>query len=252
MTLVLVKKFSVLSKTTKHSLKPHALTIPVRSNADGSYVSNILSLSHPRRLVRDILSSQPKELYFNVSAFGKEFHLRLRPNSRLIASDAVVEWYEDSPSIYNETEEARQDQGEGITERLWKKESLWTNCAYVGDLVDTPGASVAVSNCDGLAGMIKVGADEFFIEPLEKGQQMEEERGRLHKVYRRSALAQSSTDILPDFQSKEFCFIPLLPVVKCFPSTNEYETEFPYIIGNLWNHWALAGISSFQGWNEEI
>ncbi|KAK9398606.1 ADAMTS3: ADAM metallopeptidase with thrombospondin type 1 motif 3 [Crotalus adamanteus] len=50
--------------------------------------------------------------------------------------------------------------------------------------------------------MIKVGVEEFFIEPLEKGQQMEEERGRLHRVYRRSAIAQNSSDILPDFQSK--------------------------------------------------
>ncbi|XP_058048885.1 A disintegrin and metalloproteinase with thrombospondin motifs 3 [Ahaetulla prasina] len=202
---------TVQTETTKHSLKPYALTIPVRSSADGSYVSNFVSVRHVRRLVREVSPTQPKELYFNVSAFGREFHLRLRPNTRLIASGAVVEWYEDSPLSYNDTEEVHQDRGEGVTERLWKKESLRTNCAYIGDLVDVTGASVAVSNCDGLAGMIKVGEEEFFIEPLEKGQQMEEERGRLHMVYRRSAIAQSSSDILPDFQSKEPDLLSLEP-----------------------------------------
>ncbi|KAM3831713.1 A disintegrin and metalloproteinase with thrombospondin motifs 3-like [Vipera latastei] len=194
---------TVQTETSKHSLKPYALTIPVRSSADGSYISNVVSVTHSRRSARDVSPSPPKELYFNVSAFGREFHLRLRSNTRLIAPGAVVEWYEDSPSNYNATEEVHQDHGKGVVERLWKKESLWTNCAYVGDLVDVAGASVAVSNCDGLAGMIKVGEEEFFIEPLEKGQQMEEERGRLHRVYRRSAIAQNSSDSLPDFQSKE-------------------------------------------------
>ncbi|KAF7252769.1 A disintegrin and metalloproteinase with thrombospondin motifs 3 [Varanus komodoensis] len=53
------------------------------------------------------------------------------------------------------------------------------------------------------AGMIKTGEDEYFIEPLEKGKQMDEERGRLHVVYRRSAVAQDPTDTFPDFQSEE-------------------------------------------------
>ncbi|ETE64029.1 hypothetical protein L345_10204, partial [Ophiophagus hannah] len=134
-------------ETTKHSLKPYALTIPVRSSADGSYISNFVSVRHPRRLIRDVSPSQPKELYFNVSAFGREFHLRLRPNTRLVAPGAVVEWYEDSPSIYNGTEEVHQDQGKGVTERLWKKESLWTNCAYVGDLNESQQVMVKASEC---------------------------------------------------------------------------------------------------------
>jgi len=38
------------------------------------------------------------------------------------------------------------------------------------------------------AGMIRTDKDEFFIEPLEKGAQKEEEgRGRTHVVYRRVA-----------------------------------------------------------------
>uniref|UniRef100_A0A7M4EXW4 ADAM metallopeptidase with thrombospondin type 1 motif 2 n=1 Tax=Crocodylus porosus TaxID=8502 RepID=A0A7M4EXW4_CROPO len=59
-------------------------------------------------------------------------------------------------------------------------------CLYVGDVADLPNASVAISNCDGLAGMIRTDKDEFFIEPLEKGTREEEEGGRTHVVYRRT------------------------------------------------------------------
>lgn len=37
------------------------------------------------------------------------------------------------------------------------------------------------------AGMIRTDKDEFFIEPLRKGEQEEEEDGRTHVVYRRAA-----------------------------------------------------------------
>ncbi|XP_049670888.1 A disintegrin and metalloproteinase with thrombospondin motifs 3 isoform X1 [Accipiter gentilis] len=180
--------------------RPYGLVIPISTNADGSYISNILSASHQRRSTREV-SQSPKQLYFNVTAFGREFHLRLKPNTRLVAPEAIVEWYEDSVETGNDagnTSETRT-----ATERLWKREPLWTSCAYVGDITDIPGASVAISNCDGLAGMIRTDKDEYFIEPLERGKQMEEEKGRIHMVYRRSAVVQHPTDMLPDVHMEE-------------------------------------------------
>lgn len=38
------------------------------------------------------------------------------------------------------------------------------------------------------AGLIRTDSSEFFIEPLERGRQNDEENGRAHVVYRRSAL----------------------------------------------------------------
>lgn len=52
------------------------------------------------------------------------------------------------------------------------------------------------------AGMIRTDEDEYFIEPLERGKQMEEEKGRIHMVYRRSAVAQHPTDMLPDVHTE--------------------------------------------------
>ncbi|XP_061201802.1 A disintegrin and metalloproteinase with thrombospondin motifs 3 isoform X2 [Neopsephotus bourkii] len=180
--------------------RPYGLVIPISTNADGSYISNILSASHQRRSTREV-SQSLKQLYFNVTAFGQEFHLRLKPNTRLVAPEAVVEWYEDS--VQTGSDACNASQSRTATERLWKREPLWTNCAYVGDITDIPGASVAISNCDGLAGMIRTNKDEYFIEPLERGKQMEEEKGRIHMVYRRSAVAHHPTDMLPDVHREE-------------------------------------------------
>lgn len=50
------------------------------------------------------------------------------------------------------------------------------------------------------AGMIRTESDEYFIEPLEKGTQELEDQGRVHVVYRRSALLQTPLDISVDYQ----------------------------------------------------
>lgn len=74
----------------------------------------------------------PRErLYYNVTIFGREFHLRLRHNARLVAPGAKMEWHDDNDSIRY-------------------SEPLHDECLYVGDITDTPGATVAISNCDGL------------------------------------------------------------------------------------------------------
>ncbi|KAM3869026.1 A disintegrin and metalloproteinase with thrombospondin motifs 2 [Diretmus argenteus] len=119
-------------------------------------------------------------LYYNVTVFGRELHLRLRLNSRLVAPGATVEWWEESGQ--------RHAQPIG-----------GTGCFYTGEVTNMEDTSVAISNCDGLAGMIRTGQDEFFIEPLLRGggggeedeEEDEEEeggRGRQHIVYRSSAI----------------------------------------------------------------
>jgi hypothetical protein len=69
-------------------------------------------------------------LYFNVTVFGKELHLRLRPNRRLVVPGASVEWQEDFQKVF------------------WQP--LQQECVYTGGVTGMPGAAVAISNCDGL------------------------------------------------------------------------------------------------------
>uniref|UniRef100_A0A8C0I9U9 ADAM metallopeptidase with thrombospondin type 1 motif 14 n=1 Tax=Bubo bubo TaxID=30461 RepID=A0A8C0I9U9_BUBBB len=103
-----------------------------------------------------------------------ELHLRLRPNRRLVPLGAVAEWQEDFEVLF--------------------REPLQQRCLFTGDISGMPGAAVAISNCDGLAGLIRTDSNEFFIEPLERGQQETEEHGRAHVVYRRSAIRQDSAE----------------------------------------------------------
>ncbi|KAM9413864.1 A disintegrin and metalloproteinase with thrombospondin motifs 3-like isoform 2-T2 [Salvelinus alpinus] len=75
-----------------------------------------------------------RQLYYNVTVFGREFQLRLRHNARLVAPGAKMEWHDDDDSNGTAT----------------RSEPLQGDCFYVGDVTDTPGTTVAISNCDGL------------------------------------------------------------------------------------------------------
>ncbi|XP_062234654.1 A disintegrin and metalloproteinase with thrombospondin motifs 3 [Platichthys flesus] len=186
-------------------LSEYGLIVPFSTDSHGRYISHVVSAgsgskgdggsaagaagaaaagaSDPgskRRVARGApetpsvtsSSSSTQHLFFNVTVFGKELHLRLRANRRLVAPGAFVEWQED----YEEK----------------AKERIHRNCVFTGDVSDMPEATVAISNCDGLAGLIRTDNGEFFIEPLEKGQQDVEVKGRVHVVYRRSAIKQES------------------------------------------------------------
>ncbi|XP_061134542.1 A disintegrin and metalloproteinase with thrombospondin motifs 3 isoform X2 [Syngnathus typhle] len=191
----------------KRRLKEYGLVTPFSTDAHGRFLSHLLSATHKQRVRREASTTPPPtlpptpsdRLFFNISAFGKEFHLRLRPNNRLVAPGATVEWHDDegfgtaggaSRPFANQT---ASDNG---TTRI---SLLKTDCTFVGDITDVAGASVAINNCDGLAGMIRTDADEYFIEPLERGTQELEDQGRVHVVYRRSAVLQGPSDISVDY-----------------------------------------------------
>ncbi|XP_011609041.2 A disintegrin and metalloproteinase with thrombospondin motifs 2-like isoform X2 [Takifugu rubripes] len=178
----------------QHVLGEYGLVRPISVDAEGRFLSHAVSAGRvaggqPRRRRRRDVGigtdewEEPKEehvadqekLYYNVTIFGREFHLRLRHNTRLVAPGAKMEWHDDSDSTRH-------------------TEPLHDECLYVGDITDTPGATVAISNCDGLAGMIRMEQEEYFIEPVERGVEVIEEKeqegggGRTHIVYRSSAV----------------------------------------------------------------
>ncbi|XP_068187014.1 A disintegrin and metalloproteinase with thrombospondin motifs 2-like [Antennarius striatus] len=117
-------------------------------------------------------AAEEVELFYNLTAFGRELHLRLYPNAHLIAPAATIEWWEESG----------QKRSQPIVD---------TGCFYTGHVSDMEDSAVAISNCDGLAGIIQMGQEEFFIEPLDRRTRGEEEKeeeegGRKHIVYRPS------------------------------------------------------------------
>uniref|UniRef100_A0A672J5U8 ADAM metallopeptidase with thrombospondin type 1 motif, 3 n=1 Tax=Salarias fasciatus TaxID=181472 RepID=A0A672J5U8_SALFA len=187
-------------------LKEYGLVTPFSTDSHGHYLSHLLSATHKQRVKREAQSGEfEQRLFFNISAFGKEFHLRLHPNNRLVAPGAMVEWHDEVEGFggFGNDSDAGQGQPGNQTERILRRELLKTDCTFTGDITDVPGASVAINNCDGLAGMIRTDSDEYFIEPLEKGTQDLEDQGRVHVVYRRSALLQAPPEVSVDYQQQE-------------------------------------------------
>ncbi|XP_066205594.1 A disintegrin and metalloproteinase with thrombospondin motifs 14 isoform X2 [Saccopteryx leptura] len=123
-------------------------------------------------------------LYFNVTVFGEELHLHLRPKWRLVVPGASVEWQEDFQELF--------------------RQPLQQECVYTGSVTGMPGTAVAISNCDGLAGLIRTAVTDYFIEPLEWGQQEKEASGRTHVVYRREAVQQQWAEPAGDLHNEAF------------------------------------------------
>ncbi|KAI9546774.1 hypothetical protein NQZ68_022719 [Dissostichus eleginoides] len=157
-------------------LSEYGLIVPFSTDSQGRYISHVVSAgsgsngdgdadadaasafsSSSRRVARSAPEMPPvtpastQHLFFNVTVFGKELHLRLRANRRLVAPGAFVEWHED------------------FVEKA--KERIHGDCVFTGDVSDMPEASVAISNCDGLILLHCIGvpqaADDWArIEPV--------------------------------------------------------------------------------------
>ncbi|KAH0516852.1 A disintegrin and metalloproteinase with thrombospondin motifs 14 [Microtus ochrogaster] len=181
-------------------LRDYVVTVPCSTDFRGRFLSHVVSAptaatshSHlrvarsPPRLERETLRpGGPRYhfLYFNVTVFGKLLHLLLQPNRRLVAPGAPVEWHEDFRELF--------------------RQPLQQECVYTGGVTGMPGAAVAISNCDGLAGLIRTDSSDYFIEPLERGQQEKEAGGRTHVVYRREAIQQEWAEPHGDLHNEAF------------------------------------------------
>uniref|UniRef100_A0A8C4HZ33 ADAM metallopeptidase with thrombospondin type 1 motif, 14 n=1 Tax=Dicentrarchus labrax TaxID=13489 RepID=A0A8C4HZ33_DICLA len=173
---------SVPSEKLSGKLSEYGLIVPFSTDSHGRYISHVVSAGSGSK--GGDAGAPAAHLFFNVTVFGKELHLRLRANRRLVAPGAFVEWQED------------------FLEKA--KERIHGDCVFTGDVSDMPEASVAISNCDGLAGLIRTDNGEFFIEPLEKGQQDVEVKGRVHVVYRRSAIKRETGQRREDLHNEDF------------------------------------------------
>ncbi|XP_077596400.1 A disintegrin and metalloproteinase with thrombospondin motifs 2-like [Stigmatopora nigra] len=173
---------------------------PVRTDAQGNFLTAKVARGKrhapwDEKSWRDAAKwDTESEIFYNVTLFGRELHLRLRANRRLVAPHATMEWWEES--------------GRKRLEPIGD-----AACFYTGGVSNMVDAAVALSNCDGLAGMIRISDGEFFIEPLhrwEQGGQDEDmaDGGRRHIVYPSSAIIKPKQH--PVNQTADFQREPLL------------------------------------------
>lgn len=135
-------------------LSEYGVIVPFSADCQGRFLSHVVSGSvaasraetgHPsapsphsgrHRVVRSAQRMSRNRLYyFNVTVFGEELHLRLKPNQRLVSPDALTEWQEDFQEVF--------------------REPLRQECVFTGGVSGMPGATVAISNCDGLVSQTK-------------------------------------------------------------------------------------------------
>lgn len=139
---------------------------------EGTFVSH--ELSYPRIRIRR--SSEEvdhnEEVHYKVSAFGNDLHLHLKRNRRLLAPAFNVEVLRKHGSVL--------------------KRHTMKNCHYVGRVKARSRSTVAMSNCNGLSGLIHTEDEAYFIEPLPTQIHLHDKvttngRSKPHIIYRRAA-----------------------------------------------------------------
>ncbi|KAK1174331.1 A disintegrin and metalloproteinase with thrombospondin motifs 6-like [Acipenser oxyrinchus oxyrinchus] len=161
-------------------LEHYQLTVPVRVDQNGDLMS--YTVKHNRHLRRrrsvdpidqDLAESR---LFYKLSAYGRHFHLNLTLNTHLVSKHFIVEyWARDGPE--------------------WRHDFI-DNCHYIGYLQDQRSTTaVALSNCNGLHGVITTEEEQYFIEPLKNispgnSSDLNFEEGQPHVIYKKTSLRQ--------------------------------------------------------------
>lgn len=152
------------------TLAEYDITYPTEMDHRGQVTDHVTTLSsHTRR--RRSLSEETGPIIYQVHFKGQTIKMVLKLNSKLFGSDFTIERHKEDGAI--ETKTAAEQ------------------CYLVGE-TELLHTSVAISDCDGLAGIIDLGNDTIYIEPVlnrslivHKGWTRP---GRAHLVYRKAML----------------------------------------------------------------
>uniref|UniRef100_A0AAR2JEI0 ADAM metallopeptidase with thrombospondin type 1 motif, 6 n=1 Tax=Pygocentrus nattereri TaxID=42514 RepID=A0AAR2JEI0_PYGNA len=191
LTLILSPSFLRLKRKEEFlsHLEDYQLTVPVRLNEKGEFMSYTVKQHRPGRRRRglDHAGTEPAEttLFYRLSAYGKHFHLNLTLNPNLVSKHFTVEYW-------------------GKDGQEWRH-SMVDDCHYVGYLMDHYSTTgVALSNCRGLHGVITTEEDQYLIEPLKDITSRNSSdfqltgEGQPHVIYKKSSIPS------PQQHSEEF------------------------------------------------
>ncbi|KAM6903075.1 LOW QUALITY PROTEIN: A disintegrin and metalloproteinase with thrombospondin motifs 6 [Xenentodon cancila] len=165
-------------------LQHYQLTVPVRVDESGEFLSYTVKHQRPGRRRRGVadpitgrdLDQTPPEsqLFYRLSAYGRRFHLNLTLNPHLVSKHFTVEyWGKEGPE--------------------WRHGTV-DNCHYVGFLQNQHSTTrVALSNCKGLHGVITTEEEQYLIEPLKNvsstaSSERNLEEAQQHVIYKMSAV----------------------------------------------------------------
>ncbi|XP_052336431.1 A disintegrin and metalloproteinase with thrombospondin motifs 10-like [Oncorhynchus keta] len=178
------EKFTQSQATFLSSLSQYEIVIPVRVGPQGETLDTedggADSPNHHRRSHRSAEDQQQdlSQLYYQLSTTKTNFFLNLTLQGGLLSHQFRVEYWRRG--------------------RLAWSHPYAPQCLYVGHLQGQPHSSmVALSNCNGLQGVIVAGGEEYLVEPLTPAENLtraERGKGRPHVVYKRSSLRHQYMD----------------------------------------------------------
>ncbi|KAK2572947.1 A disintegrin and metalloproteinase with thrombospondin motifs 2, partial [Acropora cervicornis] len=152
------------------TLADYDVTYPTELDHSFRVTDHVTTLSsHTRR--RRSVTGESEPIIYQVQFKGQSIRMVLKLNTKLFGSSFTVERHKEDGSIETKT----------VTEQ----------CYLVGE-TESLHSSVAISDCDGLAGIIDLGNDTIYIEPvlntsliIHRGWTRP---GRPHLVYRKAIL----------------------------------------------------------------
>ncbi|XP_026493067.2 A disintegrin and metalloproteinase with thrombospondin motifs 7 [Vanessa tameamea] len=146
---------------------------PVKVTRDGELVSHELEHSHGHaRARRDSHVSErdtPHAVHYNLTVDGRDLRLDLKPSVTFITPALVVERH----SARGRTRDRPLESA--------------TSCHYTGSVRGQPKSNIAISACDGIAGLLRTEHGEYWIEPSNQIP-TDGSPGRPHVIFRRSAV----------------------------------------------------------------
>ncbi|KAF7235268.1 A disintegrin and metalloproteinase with thrombospondin motifs 10, partial [Varanus komodoensis] len=158
------------------SLDHYEIAFPVQVDQNGDFLSFDIKSQWKRRSRRSMdhpaYDSPEQKVFYKVSAHRTQFLLNLTLHTNLLTERFRVEYWK----------------RDGIDQQ----HEFHEDCHYSGHLQDEYlNSKVAISNCNGLHGVIIADDEEYFIEPLTSGGNISggrESEGSPHVVYKRSSL----------------------------------------------------------------
>ncbi|XP_031732841.1 A disintegrin and metalloproteinase with thrombospondin motifs 17 [Anarrhichthys ocellatus] len=121
--------------------------------------------------------SDPDNILLSLPAFGRSLHLNLTWDSTFVSGDFVVE-------------ERLGDQS-AVVSRLSKKHL----CFYSGSVINHTGSVASVSTCGGLTGLIQIGEDILFIQPVGENGPSQSFSGLKHRLLRHRRCTKTSSAV---------------------------------------------------------
>uniref|UniRef100_A0A0A9XKL0 A disintegrin and metalloproteinase with thrombospondin motifs 6 n=1 Tax=Lygus hesperus TaxID=30085 RepID=A0A0A9XKL0_LYGHE len=151
-------------------LKDYEVVVPTKVSEDGAFVSYYLP--HFYNVARVQRGVDSGKINYVVPIRGKNKVLELEPSEDFYAPGIVIEHHEKDARSHIDSVKLRKPRPR--------------RCYYHGRVKNEPDSSVAITACTGLAGYIRLGKEQYLIEPVDDEGKPTVDVKHRHLLYKRA------------------------------------------------------------------